>query len=191
VHDAGEGAGGMLRGEDAGYVRIGLDHFAAPGDSLAAAQRNGTLRRNFQGYASDGATTLIGFGASAIGSFDAGFVQNVSDIRAWRTEIDAGRLAAVRGVELTHEDRFWSEIIQRLMCDLRVDLAHVCRKWGVCPAWLAAEAGRLAEMERDGLLRIRGPRIAVTEFGRPFLRAICAVFDQYLGDQPARHSRAI
>ena len=72
------------------------------------------------------------------------------------------------------------------MCDLKVDLAHSCRKWGICSAWLVPELARLRVMERDGLVRIRGSLVTVTELGRPFLRAICAVFDQYLPDQDSR-----
>jgi oxygen-independent coproporphyrinogen-3 oxidase len=107
--------------------------------------------------------------------------------------IEAGRLATGRGVELSNEDRFWGEIIERLMCDLNVDLAYSCQKWGICSAWLVPEIARLRVMERDGLVRIRGSLVTVTELGRPFLRAICAVFDQYLTDQDTapRHSRMI
>jgi oxygen-independent coproporphyrinogen-3 oxidase len=179
--------------EGAGYVRIGLDHFATPTDSLAIAARNGTLRRNFQGYTDDPATTLLGFGASSIGSFDQGFVQNNPDVPQWRAGIEAGGLPVRRGVEVSHEDRFWGDIIQRLMCDLKVDLALLCRKWRICPAWLAPELARLRTMERDGLVRVRGSLVTVTQLGRPFLRAICAVFDQYLLDQATvpRHSRMI
>jgi oxygen-independent coproporphyrinogen-3 oxidase len=179
--------------EDAGYLRIGLDHFAMPTDSLAIAARNGTLQRDFQGYTSDRHTALIGLGASSISSFTQGYVQNYSDTKQWREMIEAGRLATGRGVELSNEDRFWGEIIERLMCDLNVDLAYSCQKWGICSAWLVPEIARLRVMERDGLVRIRGSLVTVTELGRPFLRAICAVFDQYLTDQDTapRHSRMI
>jgi oxygen-independent coproporphyrinogen-3 oxidase len=179
--------------EDAGYLRIGLDHFAMPTDSLAIAARNGMLQRDFQGYTSDRHTTLVGLGASSISSFTQGYVQNYSDTKQWREMIEAGRLATGRGVELSNEDRFWGEIIERLMCELNVDLASSCRKWGICSAWLVPELARLRAMERDGLVRIRGSLVTVTELGRPFLRAICSVFDQYLPDQDVapRHSRMI
>jgi oxygen-independent coproporphyrinogen-3 oxidase len=174
--------------EDAGYVRVGLDHFALPTDSLAIAAQEGTLRRDFQGYTSDPATTIIGFGASSIGSFDQGYVQNTPDVRQWREKLDSGQFAVQRGVELSHEDRFWADIIHRLMCDLKIDLALSCRKWGICSAWLAPELARLRTMERDGLVRIRGSLVTVTALGRPFLRTICAMFDQYLQDQAAGRS---
>jgi oxygen-independent coproporphyrinogen-3 oxidase len=179
--------------EDAGYVRIGLDHFALPSDRLAVAAEEGTLRRNFQGYTSERARTLIGLGASSISRFDGGYAQNVPDVRQWGDKIMSGGFATYRGVSLTVEDRFWADIIERLMCNLRVDLDQACRTWKVCSAWLAPELARLRIMERDGLVRMRGPLVTVTELGRSFLRAICAVFDQYLQDRDAapRYSRMI
>jgi oxygen-independent coproporphyrinogen-3 oxidase len=177
--------------EDAGYVRIGLDHFALPEDSLAIAARNRTLRRNFQGYSCDRATTLIGFGASSISSLDQGFAQNHPDIRNWRENINAGRLAVARGVKLTDDDRFCSEIIQSLMCNLEVDLDLACRGRGAF--WLIDKLESFRPMEFDGLVTIRGSVVRVTEAGRPFLRAVCAAFDQYLSAPASipRHSRMI
>jgi oxygen-independent coproporphyrinogen III oxidase len=179
--------------EDAGYVRIGFDHFALPADALAVAAREGRLRRNFQGYTSDPAGPLLGFGASSIGTFDQGFVQNTPDVPQWRAKIEAGEFPAVRGIGVTHEDRFWGDIIHRLMCDLKVDLASACRKWAVCPAWLDPELVRLRMMERDGLVKVRNSLVTVTALGRPFLRTIASVFDQYLPEQGSapRHSRMI
>jgi oxygen-independent coproporphyrinogen-3 oxidase len=168
--------------EEAGYVRVGLDHFALPSDSLAVAAEDGTLRRNFQGYTSERARTLIGFGASSISRFGGGYAQNIPDVRQWREKVISGGFATYRGIVLSDEDRFWADIIERLMCDLEVDLDRTCRKWKVCPAWLAPELARLRIMEREGLVRMHGPLVTVTELGQPFLRAICAVFDQYLQD---------
>ena len=131
--------------------------------------------------------------SSSIGSFDQGFVQNEPDVAQWRSTIEAGQLPVQRGVELAYEDRFWGDLIHRLMCELKVDLASTCRKWGVPPAWLAPELSGLRMMERDGLVKLRGPLVTVTELGRPFLRTIASLFDQYLPDQASslRHSRMI
>ncbi|MEK9725278.1 MAG: radical SAM protein, partial [Rhodospirillaceae bacterium] len=106
----------------AGYRRIGFDHFARPGDPLALALEAGKLRRNFQGYTDDAADTLIGFGASSIGSLPAGYVQNVSGLGEWRRAVEAGRFAAVRGRALDADDRMRRDLINRLICDMTVDL---------------------------------------------------------------------
>jgi oxygen-independent coproporphyrinogen-3 oxidase len=109
----------------AGYVRIGLDHFAKPDDDLARALRGGQLRRNFQGYTTDRAS-VVGLGASSISMLPQGYAQNASRIPEWRQCVDAGRLPTVRGLAVTPEDRLRGAIIERLMCDLSVDLASVC-----------------------------------------------------------------
>lgn len=178
--------------EEAGYVHIGLDHFALPTDDLAVAAENGFLRRNFQGYTSDEAATVIGLGASSISTLRQGYAQNTPDIRKWREEVDNGRFAIYRGASLTNEDRFWSDIIQGLMCDLEIDLAAILRQWRMQPSVLAPPLALLREMEVDGLVRLCGPVLTVTRLGRPFLRTICASFDQYIADRsPARHAWAI
>ena len=112
-------AGALMR---AGYVQIGLDHFALPGDGMAAAQRDGTLRRNFQGYTTDTGNILLGFGASAIGHLPQGYVQNVVATRAYSATIANGRLATAKGYALTDDDRLRAEIIERIMCDFAADL---------------------------------------------------------------------
>lgn len=175
----------------AGYVRIGLDHFALPSDELAIAQRDGRLHRNFQGYTTDAAMTLLGFGASAISSLPQGFAQNAASEAAWRAAVNAGDLPIARGVALSDEDRFRGEIIERLMCDLEVDLARVCARHRRPLAALAREQARLADFVADGLMELDGHRIVVTEIGRLAVRSICAVFDQYLAPGGARHARAL
>jgi oxygen-independent coproporphyrinogen III oxidase len=106
--------------EQAGYVRIGLDHFARAGDPMARAMADGSVHRNFQGYTTDGAQTLLGFGASAIGKLHDGYVQNAGSVVEWRTALDAGRLPVARGIALSEDDRIRAAIIERLMCDFRV-----------------------------------------------------------------------
>ncbi|MBS0362406.1 MAG: oxygen-independent coproporphyrinogen III oxidase, partial [Proteobacteria bacterium] len=114
----------------AGYVRVGLDHFARPDDALAEALATGGVRRNFQGYTTDGARTLLGLGASAIGRLPQGYVQNATQEVAWRDAVKTQGLTVVRGVALTPDDLFRGEIIERLMCDLAVDLSAVCARHG-------------------------------------------------------------
>ena len=175
----------------ADYIAVGLDHFARSDDAMARALGAGRLRRNFQGYTTDAAPGLIGLGASAIGSLAEGYVQNAVAIKAYRKAIGRGRFAIERGLALDDDDRLRRDIIERLMCDLAVDLGAVCRKWRASPDKFAGELAALRPMRDDGLVRITGRRIRVTEEGRPLVRAVCAVFDRYLKTQGQRHSQAV
>jgi oxygen-independent coproporphyrinogen-3 oxidase len=172
-----------------GYVAVGLDHFARPHDALAAAARGGRLHRNFQGYTTDAADALIGLGASAIGRFAQGYVQNAVDFGCYARAIDSGRLATARGIALTAEDRVRGRIIERLMCDFSVDLDAVAGE----PAGhgFDAELEALAPLAAEGLVRRDGARVAVTEKGRPFVRLAAAAFDAYLTKERTRHSIAV
>jgi len=170
----------------AGYVAIGLDHFARPDDSLAEAARTGRLRRNFQGYTTDDADALAGLGASAISKLPQGFVQNAVDIAGYSRAIEAGRFASVRGIVLSPEDRLRGHIIERLMCDLAVDLNEVASERD-----FSTEIEALRPLQDQGLVESEGRHIAVTERGRPFLRLAAAAFDAYLPANQARHSIAV
>jgi oxygen-independent coproporphyrinogen-3 oxidase len=174
-----------------GYVRIGLDHFALPTDELAWAQVKGRLHRNFQGYTTDTASALLGLGASAIGSLPQGFVQNASQELAWRAAVSKGELPIARGVGLTDDDLFRSEIIERLMCDLRVDLDAICARHRRPLSDLTVEQARLQDFVGDGLIEMSGARVVVTELGRLAIRSICAVFDRYFAPQASRHAKAL
>lgn len=174
-----------------GYVQIGLDHFALPQDELAVAASAGTLRRNFQGYTTDAAQTLLGLGASAIGTTPAGYVQNIAQELGWRHAVTDGRLPIARGVALSDEDRFRGEIIERLMCDFAVDLAGVCERHGRSLAELADSLSRLAPFQQDRLATWDGQRLEVTLRGRMLVRSICALFDAHLAPDAQRHAKAI
>jgi oxygen-independent coproporphyrinogen-3 oxidase len=180
---------------EAGYTWIGLDHFARPDDALAVAARAGTLRRNFQGYTTDDAIARIGLGPSAIGAMPQGFVQNHTAMHEYRDAIGRGELPIARGLALDDDDRLRGSIIERLMCDLEVDLARVCRASGHEAAEFTHELELLADMRRDGLIEIdetdAGPVLRVTASGRPFVRAACAAFDAYLRPGEVRHARAV
>lgn len=187
--DQSEAAAERLLAE--GYVQIGLDHFAIPSDDLAIAAVEGRLHRNFQGYTADAAPTLLGLGASAIGSLPQGYVQNVSQELGWRAAVSAHDLPVARGVAVTAEDRFRGEIIERLMCDLEVNLAAICARHGQTVADLAEELAVLERFERDGLVRHDGASLMVTEAGRVLVRSVCAVFDTHLAPDAQRHSRTV
>jgi len=175
----------------AGYARIGLDHFARADDDLARALGEGRLHRNFQGYTTDSATTLLGLGASAIGRLPQGYVQNVAQELGWRVAVQTDQLPIARGVALTGDDRFRGEIIERLMCDLTVDLADVCVRHDRDPRDLSEAIARLAPFVADGLVQLDGGRVEVVGHGRLVVRSICAVFDAYFAPEAGRHSKAL
>ena len=156
----------------AGYVWIGLDHFARPDDALALAARTGRLHRNFNGYTTRPAGHLIAAGMSAIGEVGGLLVQNDGDLAAWHAAIAEGRLATVRGRRLTEDDRRRRAAILSLMCDLELPLALA--------QGLDQELERLLEFAADGLVERRGDAVIVRPIGRYFLRTLCSVFDAYL-----------
>jgi oxygen-independent coproporphyrinogen-3 oxidase len=170
-----------------GYQKIGLDHFALHDDDLAVAARGKRLRRNFQGYTTDDADVLIGLGASAIGKLPQGFVQNAVDVAGFSRAVAGGAFATVKGIALSEDDRIRSAIIERLMCDLEVDLNAVA---GGLERF-AAEVAALHALAEEGLVTIAGAHVAVTAQGRPFVRIAAAVFDAYLGAGAKRHSVAV
>jgi oxygen-independent coproporphyrinogen-3 oxidase len=168
----------------ADYARIGLDHFAKPGDALRVARDNHTLKRNFQGYTVDRADALIGFGPSAISALPQGYIQNAPDHAPWARAVSEGRLAVVKGVAVTDEDRRRRAIIEQIMCYGTVDLAA----FQFDPA-LAMPA--LWPLIEDGLIHLNGSNLTVTERGLPFQRVVAAAFDAYLAPENKRHSRAV
>lgn len=175
----------------AGYVQIGIDHFAKPGDPLVTRQQAGRLHRNFQGYTTDEATALLGFGTSAIGSLPQGYVQNASSTVAYREAVSQDRLATVRGVALTEDDRLRRKIIERLMCDFSVDLDRIVSDSAKAAPDFSRELAALDELARDGLVRRQGLSIEIPEDGRLLVRNVCAVFDRHLETGAVRHSRAV
>jgi oxygen-independent coproporphyrinogen-3 oxidase len=175
----------------AGYVQIGLDHYARPRDSLATAWACGRLRRNFQGYVVSDSPWVVGIGASAISSLPRGFTQNEASGGRYVAAIEAGLLATVRGLELCDEDRLRGEIIDRLMCLNAVDVGSICRRHDVLPAEFLAGIEDLPRLIEDGLVVRESERLVLTELGRPLVRCVCAAFDRHLAGGRARHSQAI
>ncbi len=180
-------AADTLRG--LGYQAIGLDHFALPGDALAVAAREKRLRRNFQGYSADEADALVPLGASAIGKLPQGFVQNAPDVAGYARTICAGRFATVKGLALSDEDRLRASIIERLMCDLAIDLDSIAG--GDSALRFAAELATIRPLADEGLLTLDGTRVAMTEAGRPYVRIAASAFDAYLGAGQKQHSLAV
>ena len=174
-----------------GYVRIGFDHFARPNDDLAVAHAEGRLHRNFQGYTTDSAPALLGFGASAIGSLPQGYVQNTQPLRAYHDAVTFAEFATERGVELSADDHLRRDIIERLMCDMAVDLKTVCKAHGVARKTLGDEMERLGPLAEDGIVEVDDGYVTVTDEGRPFVRLVAAAFDTYLNKGEMRHSKAV
>lgn len=174
----------------AGYRRIGLDHYALPGDPMALAQEQGSLRRNFQGYTTDPSDILIGLGASSIGRLPQGYVQNEPGLRSYAERIARGELATVRGHALTPDDRLRTDLIERVMCDFSVDAGEVCRSHGCEAGPFLAGLPRLPALLADGLVRREGDRLVVADEARDLVRTVAASFDAYLGTSAAVHSRA-
>ncbi|WP_368744680.1 oxygen-independent coproporphyrinogen III oxidase [Desertibaculum subflavum] len=177
--------------EGAGLEPVGLDHFAQPDDALAVAARAGRLHRNFQGYTTDAAETLIGFGPSSISAFAQGYAQSAPATEAWAAVIDAGRPATLRGIALSADDRLHREVIEAVMCNLAVDLAEVALRHGATPERFAPELVRLRPLAARGLVEIDGWRISVPPAARIAVRTVAAVFDSYLEASAARHAAAV
>jgi oxygen-independent coproporphyrinogen-3 oxidase len=175
----------------AGYVAIGLDHFARPDDALARAFAENRLHRNFQGYTEDDCAYLIGLGASAIGALPQGYVQHSPSLNDYARRIDAGRLPAVRGLALTPEDALRRDVIEQIMCYQRVDLAAAVRRHGVPLDIFTHELRELDGLARDGVVAVNGAVLTVEPEGRPLMRNVAAVFDAYRQADGRRHSRAV
>ena len=174
----------------AGYVEIGLDHFARPDDPLAIAFKANTMHRNFQGYTTDAADVLIGLGSSAIGRTPSGYAQNTVLIPDYLARVNDGRLPTARGYALSAEDKVRGAVIERIMCDRKVDLAALGDRFGWDPEQLV-DRRYLGELVSDGLVEEHGTVLEVTAPAHPLVRSVAAAFDAYLNDNAGRYSRAV
>ncbi len=165
----------------AGYVYIGLDHFAKADDELALAQRDRTLPRNFQGYSTRGHLDVLGVGASAVSRIGGIYSQNAWDLKEYETLVDQGTLPVRRGFELSADDQLRREVINDLLCHMECDVAAVEARHGLRFAtYFASELARLEPFIHDGLVEMDGGKIHVTARGQILVRAVCAIFDRYL-----------
>ncbi|QDF96564.1 oxygen-independent coproporphyrinogen III oxidase [Azoarcus sp. DD4] len=179
---------------EAGYVYIGMDHFAKPDDELTVAQRQGRLHRNFQGYSTQAECDLLAFGVSAIGKIGPVYSQNVKTLDEYYDVLDRDELPVLRGIELTADDLLRRSVIQALMCHFElsmqsIEIAHLID----FREYFADELADLKEMEAAGLLKVEGDWISVLPAGRMLVRGIAMVFDRYLraDRERARYSRVI
>lgn len=169
-----------------GYDAIGIDHFARPDDPLAVAAQKGRLHRNFQGYTDDDCPVLIGFGCSSISQFNEGFAQTVADVTRYRQEMDEGALGTVRGIAVDDEDLLRRRLISDLMCNFTVDLAQYGGRDRYCQALEG-----LKPIIADGVAEEKNGIITMTEEGKPFVRAVAALFDIYRQKNVATFSSAV
>ncbi len=176
----------------AGFVDIGLDHFARPDDSLAIALRTGTLHRNFQGYSTQSGASLYGFGISSISSTADSYRQNHKTLDAWRAALDAGELPIERGLRLTVDDQSRRTLIMRLMCDRRLDFPALSAELGFDVQQVyAQEIASLEDLRADGIIRLTATGVEVTPVGVPLLRVIAMRFDATFTPGRGEHSRTI
>jgi len=179
---------------EAGYVYIGMDHFALPTDELARAQAKGSLQRNFMGYTTHAETDLIGLGMSAISRIGDSFAQNARDLAGYVDAVEAGRLPIVRGLVLDADDVLRAELIQRLMCQGEIDIPRLESDFGIdFPAYFADALAQLPALAEDGLVEVSSSLIRVTPRGRLLMRIVAMCFDRYLQHtaEPVRFSKAI
>lgn len=178
---------------DAGYVYIGMDHFALPSDELVKAQVDGTLQRNFQGYSTRAGVEICGFGISSISQGAGGFRQNVKDLISYQAHVEKGEFPIAKGYELTAEDKLRADVIMRLMCDLSLDFDTMSNKWQInFREYFSDALTQLEEPVSDGLLKWTPQGCRVTDRGRLFIRNLAMCFDAYLKPaESGRYSRTV
>ena len=166
---------------DAGYIYIGMDHFAKPDDELAIAQREGTLYRNFQGYSTQAECDLIAMGVTAVSKIGNSYSQNVKTMEEYEQRIDSGHLPIFRGIKLNDDDVLRRQVITQLICHFSLDLASVEASYKINFAdYFATELAELKQLEQDGLVRCTDSAIEVQPAGKFLIRNVCMVFDRYL-----------
>ena len=177
----------------AGYVYIGMDHFAKPDDELAIAQREGTLYRNFQGYSTHAECDLIGLGITSIGMVGPTYSQNLKTLDDYYESIDSGSLAVFRGLRLNRDDEIRRDVITKLICNFTLDYGVIEKRWDISfSEYFKTELQQLQDMADDGLIELNDTQINVMPKGRFLIRNICMVFDIYMKQQQqARFSKVI
>lgn len=165
----------------AGYLYIGMDHFARPGDELCVAQQNRTLHRNFQGYTTKAGSDLLGMGVSSISGVDRVYAQNYRDLKEYSNAIEQQKLPTMRGIHLTDDDVVRRAAINKLLCHCMIHKKEFESEYNICfDDYFAEEIGKLASLANDGLVEFKPDAIYVTMLGRIFIRNVGMVFDKYL-----------
>lgn len=176
----------------AGYVYIGMDHFAKPDDELAIAQRENKLYRNFQGYSTHSDCDLIGLGITSIGRVADSYVQNVKDLRAYDTQLSQTKLPVFKGYLLNADDKLRRAVITQLICHFSLSFEQIEQQYAIqFKDYFAHELNILRTMQEDGLLLINAQGISVLTVGRLLIRNICMTFDRYLNKDRQQFSKVI
>jgi oxygen-independent coproporphyrinogen-3 oxidase len=166
---------------EAGYVYIGMDHFAKPNDELAIAQREKTLYRNFQGYSTRAGADLYAFGMSAISQFQNIYAQNYKELKDYYSRIDEGKFPTAVGYRMSQDDIIRKHVIMRLMCDMELTKSEVEEKFNIkFDDYFADSIQKLNEFVEDGLVELSGDKIKVSLMGRLVIRNIAMCFDAYI-----------
>ncbi|WKJ92106.1 oxygen-independent coproporphyrinogen III oxidase [Methylomonas montana] len=177
---------------DAGYVYIGMDHFAKPDDELAVAQREGKLYRNFQGYSTHSDCDLVGLGVTSIGRVGDAYMQNYKELDEYDAAISQGKLPVFRGVDLDEDDKLRRAVITQLICHFELSFGKIESEFNIdFSEYFASELESLRLMKEDGLLGLDGHGIKVSSAGRLLIRNICMVFDKYLAQKQQQFSKVI
>lgn len=177
---------------DAGYVYIGMDHFAKPDDELAIAQRQGLLHRNFQGYSTHSDCDLIGLGITSIGQVGDAYIQNVKELDEYDHLIKQGKLPVFKGVDLNDDDKLRRAVIMQLICHFELHFADIEQDYQInFSEYFADELQVLTAMQADGLITKNDEDIKVLPAGRLLIRNICMVFDRYLAQKQQQFSKVI
>lgn len=175
---------GLEKFTGAGYLYIGMDHFALPDDELAVAQANRTLHRNFMGYTTKAGADLYGMGVSAISSIGAAYAQNRREVPAYEAAVAGRGIATLRGYRLSGDDQLRRAVIGRLLCHTVIPKREVEREFSISfDAYFAPELQQLEQARAEGLIVLDSGEIRVTPLGRVFIRNIAMIFDRYLGEQ--------
>ena len=175
---------GLLKFLEAGYLYIGMDHFAKPGDELAVAQQNRTLHRNFQGYSTKGGADLYGMGVTAISGIQNAYAQNQRELATWEKAVKERGIATMRGYRLSQDDLVRRAVISRLLCHTVIVKDEIAREFGIdFDAYFAEDLQHLEPAREDGLVLLEGGEIRATWLGRIFIRNLAMVFDPYLERQ--------
>jgi oxygen-independent coproporphyrinogen III oxidase len=175
---------GLMKFIEAGYLYIGMDHFAKTGDELAVSQQQRTLHRNFQGYTTKAGADLYGMGVTAISAFRNAYAQNHRDLPAWQKAIADRGVATMRGYRLSEDDRLRRAVINRLLCHTVIVKDEISREFGVdFDSYFAAELAQLEAPREDGLVLVDNKEVRATWLGRIFIRNLAMIFDPYLEKQ--------
>jgi oxygen-independent coproporphyrinogen-3 oxidase len=177
---------------EAGYVYIGMDHFAKPDDELAVAQREGHLYRNFQGYSTHSDCDLVGLGITSIGRVGDAYIQNVKELDEYDQLMNQGKLPVFKGVELDEDDKLRRAVITHTICHFELVFATIEKQFAInFSDYFASELKALVPMQSDGLLTISPEGFKVLPAGRLLIRNICMVFDKYLAEKQQQFSKVI